>query len=170
MCKKQTSGSHGSTEAEIISLDARLRIDGLPALDLWDLVIKAFPSSSNQSKKTKDQVRGDSSRNTTSNKHIKNQTKIPIQHDNLELSNDDYVSSNAKSSQFGPMLYIFDDNETVIKMIIKGRSPTMRHASRTPELHLTDCLTESIWNEKIQIKYVDTKHQLADILTKGNFT
>ena len=39
MCKKQTSVSHSSTEAEISSLDAGLRMDGIPALDLWDLVI-----------------------------------------------------------------------------------------------------------------------------------
>ena len=34
--KKQTSVSHSSTESEIISLDAGLRMDGTPALDLWD--------------------------------------------------------------------------------------------------------------------------------------
>ena len=34
MCKKQTSVSHSSTEAEVISLDAGLRMDGIPALDL----------------------------------------------------------------------------------------------------------------------------------------
>ena len=34
MCKKQTSVSHSSTESEIISLDAGLRMDGIPALDL----------------------------------------------------------------------------------------------------------------------------------------
>ena len=33
MCKKQTSVSHSSTESEIISLDAGLRMDGSPALD-----------------------------------------------------------------------------------------------------------------------------------------
>ena len=33
MCKKQMSVSHSSTESEIISLDAGLRMDGLPALD-----------------------------------------------------------------------------------------------------------------------------------------
>ena len=38
MCKKQTSVSQCSTEAEIISLDAGFRMDGIPALDLWDLV------------------------------------------------------------------------------------------------------------------------------------
>ena len=35
MCKKQTSVSHSSTEAEVISLDAGLRMDGISALDLW---------------------------------------------------------------------------------------------------------------------------------------
>ena len=38
MCKKQTSVSHSSTESEIISLDAGLRLDGIPALDLWHLI------------------------------------------------------------------------------------------------------------------------------------
>ena len=39
MCKKQTSVSHSSTESEIISLNAGLRLDGIPALDLWDLIV-----------------------------------------------------------------------------------------------------------------------------------
>ena len=42
MCKKQTSVSHSSTEAETISLDAGLRMDGIPAVDLWDLGIEVF--------------------------------------------------------------------------------------------------------------------------------
>ena len=33
MCKKQTSVSHSPTECEIMSLDAGLRLDGIPALD-----------------------------------------------------------------------------------------------------------------------------------------
>ena len=39
MSKKQTSVSHRATESEIISLDAGLRLDGIPALDLWDLIV-----------------------------------------------------------------------------------------------------------------------------------
>ena len=39
MSKKQTSVSHSSTESEIISLDAGLRMDGIPVLDLWDLIV-----------------------------------------------------------------------------------------------------------------------------------
>ena len=48
MCKKQTSVSHSSTEAEIISLDAGLRMDGIPAFTLWDLVIEVFHSEQNK--------------------------------------------------------------------------------------------------------------------------
>ena len=36
ICKKETSVSHRSTESEIISVDAGLRMDGIPALDLLD--------------------------------------------------------------------------------------------------------------------------------------
>ena len=42
MCKKQTAVSHSSTESEIISLDTGLRLDGLPALELWDLIVSVF--------------------------------------------------------------------------------------------------------------------------------
>ena len=42
MCKKQTAVSHRSTESEIISLDTGLRLDGLPALELWDLIVSVL--------------------------------------------------------------------------------------------------------------------------------
>ena len=48
-CKKQTSFSHSSTESEIISLDARLRLDGFLALDLWDLIV-AVLGNTNQNR------------------------------------------------------------------------------------------------------------------------
>ena len=44
MCKEQTAVSHISTESEIISLDTGLRLDGLPALELWDLIVSVFGS------------------------------------------------------------------------------------------------------------------------------
>ena len=40
MCQKQAWVSHSFTASEVMSLDAGLRMDGLPALDLWDLVIE----------------------------------------------------------------------------------------------------------------------------------
>ena len=52
-CKKQTSVSHSSTESEIVSLNAGLRMDGLPALDLWDIVIKVLRSTINTARENK---------------------------------------------------------------------------------------------------------------------
>ena len=65
---------------------------------------------------------------------------------------------------------MFEDNEAVIKMILKSRSPTMRHVSRTHRVALDGLFDRINLDPKIQIKYIDTKNQLADILTKGNFT
>ena len=44
--------SHSSTESEIISLDTGLRLDGLPALELWDLIVSVFGSVSQISDRT----------------------------------------------------------------------------------------------------------------------
>ena len=52
LCKKQTSVSHSSTESEIISLDTGLRLDGLPALELWDLIVSFFGNISYISDRT----------------------------------------------------------------------------------------------------------------------
>ena len=86
------------------------------------------------------------------------------------LNNIDGVPSNVQFSHQEALLYVFEDNEAVIKMIVKRRSPTMRHISRTHRFAL-DWLVDRInLDPKIQIKYIDTKNQLADILTKRNFT
>ena len=60
---------------------------------------------------------------------------------------------------------------TSLKILItKGRSPTMRHVSITHRAGF-DWLSDRInWDTKMQIKYVDTKKQLADMFTKGIFT
>ncbi len=42
MCKKLGAITHSSTEAEVIALDAGLRMDGIPALGFWDLVKDVF--------------------------------------------------------------------------------------------------------------------------------
>ena len=123
MCKKQTSVSHSSTESEIISLDAGLRLDGIPALVLWDLIVAVLHGNTNQSK----QVQGNLSTSPT-------RKKIPGKID--DLNNVDFIPSNVQSSHQETLLYIFEDNEAVIKKIMKGRSPTMRHVSRTHRVAL----------------------------------
>ena len=57
----------------------------------------------------------------------------------------------------------------MINMIRKGRIPTMRHVSRTHRVAFDWLFDRINLVSKIQIRYVDTKHQLADILTKGNY-
>ena len=42
MCQRQTAVSHSSADYEIISLDAGLRRDGLPALQLGECVLGTF--------------------------------------------------------------------------------------------------------------------------------
>ena len=56
----------------------------------------------------------------------------------------DCVPSNVQSARQEALLYVFEDNEAVIKMIINGRSPTMRHVSRTHGV----ALVELTWTQK----------------------
>ena len=153
MCKKQTSVSHSSTESEIISLDTGLRLDGLPALELWDLIVSVFGNISHVSDDTGKPVNGKTNHNKFNDIH-----------------DIDLVPSNVQSANREALLYVFEDNEAVIKMIMKGRSPTMRHISRTHRVALDWLFDRINLDPKIQIKYIDNKNQLADILTKGNFT
>ena len=105
MCKKQTSVSHSSTESEIISLDAGLRLDGLPALELWDLIVSVFGS-----------VTSDRTERPVDTERIqKSQGKINV------LKNIDCLPSIVQSSRQEALLHVFEDNEAVIKMISKGR-------------------------------------------------
>ena len=46
----------------------------------------------------------------------------------------------------------------------------MRHVSRTHRVALDWLIDRINLDPKIQIKFVDTKNQLADILTKGSFS
>ena len=156
MCKKQTSVSHSSTESEIISLDAGLRLDGIPALDLWDLIVSVLGNTIQTPERP--------GRPVVTDKNQRSQGMTNV------LNHIDSIPSNIQFSHQEAMLYVFEDNKAVIKMIIKRRSPTMRHVSRTHRVALDWLFDRINLDSKIQIKYIDTKNQLADILTKGNFT
>ena len=157
MCKKQTAVSHSSTESAIISLDTGLRLDGLPALELWDLLVSVIGNVSRVSD-------GSGKPESDDHKHHKSHKKIDV------IKDIDSVPSNVQSARQEALLYVFEDTEAVIKMIIEGRSPTMRHVSRTHRVALDWLFDRINLDTKIQIEYIDTKNQLADILTKGSFT
>ena len=100
--KKQTLVSHSSTEAEVISLDASLRMDGIPSLDLWDSVIEVFHSSPYHTNKTKDEREP---RRWSATPQSHKQKQIPTTHTNLDLTNIDHVPSSGTHSGYHATLY-----------------------------------------------------------------
>ena len=139
MCKKQTSVSHSSTESEIISLDTGLRLDGLPALELLDLIVSVLGNGSRVSD-------GSGKPESDVYKHHKTHIKIDVTRDI------DAVPSNVQSARQEALLIVFEDNEAAIKMTVKGRSPTMRHVSRTHRVALDWLFIESICTRKSKSK------------------
>ena len=131
-------------------------MDGLLALELWDLIVSVLGNVSRVSD-------GSGKPESDVHKRQKSHNKINVVHDI------DLVPSNVQSENLEALLYVFEDNEAVIKMITKGRNPTMRHVSRTHRVALDWLFDRINLDPKIQIKYIDTKNQLADILTKGSF-
>ena len=178
-CKKRTSVSHSSTESEIISLDAGLRMDGFPALDLWDLIIDEMNSNSNQKQRDK-QARCDPLHGKAFKNRMNSQTNTSVSQGYLELSNVDFFSSSANSSRKGAMLHIIEDNEAVIKTMIKDRSPTLRHVSRTYRVALPSSalrcfqamskrLQEGKCDERIAAKSKPVGNLVSRIFTNANF-
>ena len=97
-CARNRHQSHTAQQKLIFLLMQVYRMDGIPALDLWDTVIEVFHSSPNQINKSKDQEsQGNLSRNTTIHMNNQNSTK----HVDLNLSSVDHVSSNVRPSRFG---------------------------------------------------------------------
>ena len=135
---------------------------------MWDLIVAVLHGNTYQS----NQERGDPCTN------LREVRAAPYKHQMRkkfhgmvdDLDNVDFISSNVNSSRQEALLYVFEDNEAVIKVIMKGRSPSMRHVSRTQRVALDWLFDRINLDPKIQIKYSDTKNQLAHILTKGNFT
>ena len=120
MCKKQTAVSHGSTESEIISLDTGLRLDGLPALEFWDLIVSVLGNVSRVSDRW-GQPESDV------HKRHKSQKKIDVMEDI------DSVPSNVQSACQDALLFELEDNEAVIKMIIKGKKPHNETCFQNPQ-------------------------------------
>ena len=81
----------------------------------------------------------------------------------------DSVPLNVQSASREALLYVFEDNEAVIKMIMKGRSPTMRHVSRTHRVALDWLFDRINLDTKIQIKYIGHQEPTRRHLDKGEF-
>ena len=94
--------------------------DGIPALDLWDLIVTVLHGNTNQSK----QVRGDP---------YKSPTRKKIHGKIDDLNNVEFISSNVNSSRREAWLNIFGDNEAVIKMIINGANSCNETCFQNPQ-------------------------------------
>ena len=85
---------------------------GLPAVQFWECVLATLTSEP-----------------TKGNCEHQRRERIVLS-DSMFESIDD-VPANILNSSHPTQLCIFEDTAAVIQMIIKGRSPTLRHVSRT---------------------------------------
>ena len=134
MCQKQTAVSHSSSGSEIISLDTGLRLDGLPALELWDLIVSVFGNASHVSDRTVQSVNGknisynkidvvqdiDSVPSNVQSSNISDRTGQLVNGQNKSyhkidaMQDIDSVHSNVQSASREALLYVIEDNEAVI--------------------------------------------------------
>jgi hypothetical protein len=156
LCKKQGAVSHSSTEAEIIALDMGFRLEGIPTWGLWEIILNVMDPDPNWI--VPSQVDG----KVVSSKGL----AAYIQ----ELLNVDFVSSNIPISNGRGKLVILEDNDACIKMCLKARSISMRHVPRVHRVDVDWLLEKILTDTGINIKYINTKAQIADIFTKGSFT
>ena len=104
-------------------------MDGILALDLWDLVIEVFHSSLHPPS-----IQGNRCCNEQSGKRSKTRTKERPIRDDLRLTNVDHVTSNAQRSS----------NQDDYK---RQKSDNVTMCPVPTELRLIGYLTESIWTQ-----------------------
>ena len=122
--KKQDAVSHSSSEAEVIALDAALRLEGIPALLLCEIVLTVFGSGKPLA--------------PTAPKLEPKRFSL-----NDYLAAVDFVPCTLPKSIGLAKLVIYEDNDSVIRMTVNGRSPNMRHVPRTHRVGL-DSIFERI--------------------------
>ena len=127
MSKKQTSVSPSSTESEVFFYRCRSshrRYTRSWISGTWLLML--------HSSLTQPRAQGNLCRDTQSEIRSKARTKTHFKPlGDLGLRNVDFVTSNGKLSRFGACFILLKTVNAATKMISKGRSPTVRHVSRT---------------------------------------
>ena len=101
----------------------------IPALDLRDLMVAVLHGNRYQS----NQERGNPCANLVRVKPH----RLPMRkksHGMIDdLDNVDFISSNVRSSRQEALLYVVEDNEAVIKMIINGKKPHCEACFQNPQ-------------------------------------
>ena len=157
--KKQGAISHSSTEAEIIALEATVRTDGLPALIFWEQVLEIFTPEEEQVKIAKN-------RRQKALVH-REYAQTPAERFASDI---DFVPCTLPISSGMAKPYILEDNEPVIKMMIKQRWPQLRYVGRKHRIDLDWLFERLSVDPGCFLRFIGTKDQLADIFTKGGFT
>ena len=151
MCKRQNAVSaHSSAESEIVSIDAGLRIDVVPALQFWECVLETLSckaSNGSLERRKLDRV-------IPSHSHS----------DVCVFESMDHVPHDIPNSSHSTQLYIFEGNAAVIQMINKGRSPNMRHVSRSHRVDLDWSSERLNLDHSLLIKFGATRDFLAGTL------
>ena len=150
LCKKQTAVSHSSTEAEIISLESIMRVEGLPMLNLWSQILHVLSGTDPKKQVTLDAAMKE--------------------YYSVSLESVDYMPASLPPLVANTRLVMVEDNDAVIKMLKKGRAPSMAHVARTHRCNLDWLLERSLHDPCIYCRYIETKQQLADLLTKPHFS
>ena len=75
-------------------------------------------------------------------------------------------SKKSKTNNNALQFVSFEDDEETIKTIMKRRSMALRHVLRTHRVSIDWCF-EVFSDPDIHIRYVNTKEQIADMMTKG---
>jgi hypothetical protein len=148
-CKKQTCVSHSSTESEIVAAEQCIRTEGLQALAFWELVTELLGTQPAQPAETQKVVP----------KSIE-ADPYPAQFDPGK-----YFAYTMKPRQT-TVLLVAEDNEVVIKIVKKARSMALRHLPRTHRIDV-QWLFEVCSNPRVRMLYVNTKQQIADLMTKS---
>ena len=98
MCEEQTSVTHSSIESEFISLDTGLRLDGLPALEPWDLIVSVLGNTIQTPERP--------GRPVVKDKDQRSQGITNV------LNHIDCVPSNVQFSHQEALLYVFEDRRS----------------------------------------------------------
>ena len=133
----------------MVAAEQGLRTEGLQALAFWELVTELL--------------------STSPVKKAETQTVIPK---DCEMNPDSQAFNPAKYFAYtrrpdqGTFLIIAEDNEAVIKLVKKARSMALRHLPRTHRIDL-NWLFEVCSHPRVNMRYVNTKQQAADMMTKS---
>ena len=132
VCKKHGAVSQSSTEAEVIALDVALRMEGIPALMLWDVVVECLRGAGGDPRQNRNGSGKQGSAHLTQGERDAQYLSDMARHNFLVHSlvrAVDYVPPSMKLSSGVARFFVFEDNEAVIKICIKCRIPNLRHIS-----------------------------------------